>query len=178
MSSFPLLLFLSCGDKEHSPDDTTATSDTDTQPQDTGPVVPDPPDNFTLVTSGEMTENLSFDAPTCTLTNGAPNFYAFWRSSSQSHVFVLKVELRGIYDGAGSYTGEQGLTIKLQEEAGGAGRFFQSDSTQDSVTLTLETNEEGYIFGDASIANMHSSSGSISLSPSTFPIWCSPDNTN
>ena len=178
MPFFTMLLLLCCSDKESSVNDDTAPApDTDTSPQDTGPDLPDPPDNFTISTSGEMTEDLSFDTPTCTLTNGAPNFYAFWRTS-QSHVFVLKVELRGIYTGAGSYTGEQGLVVKLQEEAGGSGRFFQSDAIQDSIALTLEISEEEYIFGEVSVPNLYSSSGAIALSPTTFPIWCSPENTN
>ena len=171
------LLLIACSGK--TADTSTEPSSPDSPPEDTSPQLPEPPDAFTLNISGEATLSLNFDTPTCTIPDGAPNFYAFWRLASGEHKFVLKAELRNIYDGEGSYTEADGTVIKLQEEAGGEARFFQTKQDDgDTATVTIEGIADDLIWGSGNAPSLHSGTGNISLEPASFPIWCTEENTN
>ena len=148
-------------------------------PEDTSPQLPEPPEPFTLAVSGEATLSLHFDTATCTIPDGAPNFYAFWRLASGEHKFVLKAELRNIYDGEGSYTQSDGAVVKLQEEAGGEARFFQTNAAEgDTATISINGIADDVIWGSGNAPSLHSGTGTISLEPASFPIWCTEENTN
>lgn len=174
MSIFWLSL-LACGDKD-TVLDSGITEDTTSEEQ--GPVEPGP---FTLTVTGDQNLTLTFDSPTCQIPDAAPNFNAFWRTSTGAHTFVLRVMLRGDYQGAGTYTLQDNeLTVTLQEEAGGEGRYFsvnQDDGHDASVNLQTEGSD--IVWGTLNVEQLASiNDGSISISPTSIPLWCDADNTN
>ena len=89
-----LPLLIACGDK-----DQTDTSTEDTSIEDT---IPTRPDSIVLETSGSENLSLIFDNPTCQIPSAAANFNTFWRNGTGTHVFVLRVMLRGDYVGPGT----------------------------------------------------------------------------
>ena len=104
-----LPLLLACGDKEQ-----TDTSTEDTSIEDTTPTRPD---SIVLETSGSENLSLIFDNPTCQIPSAAANFNTFWRNGTYiTHVFVLRVMLRGDYVGPGTYdTTNDSLLVTLQK---------------------------------------------------------------
>ena len=165
------LLLLACTQPktDSANTDTHSSSDTAT---DTGSAYPTDPSPFTITISGSESETLIFDKPSCASPTGSTNMRMFWRNRSGSHVFVLLAEVLGDFTGEGTYTApDQRVTVKLQEEAGGQGRYFASnDSSQ--TTVTYDIAEENFISGEASITALYNNDLEITLSPSTFPIWC------
>ena len=113
MTCLPLFISLfACGNKEQSDTagDTAMVEDT----------TPTEPDSIVIETSGVETLSLLFDTPTCQIPSAASNFNTFWRNGTGAHVFVLRVMLRGDYEGPGVYnTTDNSLLVSLQEEAGG-----------------------------------------------------------
>ena len=173
-------LYIGCGDKEHdSTTDTTHTDEPSGEPaDDTSP--PQAPSPFSITISGTDNETLMFDSPTCQIPDAASNINLFWRLASGAHKFVFRIMVRDDYQGTGTYNNtDHNLKVSLQEEAGGQARFYQADTTMgDSATLTLETDEDGYVWGTIEIASMHNGADAITLSPTSFPIWCEASNTN
>ena len=182
IQNIALWSLLSCGDspKETSEDTgepTTADTSSDTEDTDS---VPPEPEAFVLSISGSDNESLTFDTPTCQIPDAVPHFNLYWRLSSGGHKFVLRVFINAEYEGTGTYDNStNNISVRLQEEAGGSGRFYQTEAEKgDVVTATIETNEEGNVWGTIEVATMHNGESSISLSPTNFPIWCTPENTN
>ena len=177
-----LLGLLGCGDKAGDTSDNPEPMDSPQpdSPPDTGIDIPDPPGPFSLSISGTDNETLTFDAPTCQIPEAVPNFKLYWRLSSGAHKFVLRLFINADYQGAGSYdNGSQNISVRLQEEAGGSGRFYQTEAENgDNVSLAIETDEDGMVWGEVSLSSMHNGESSINISPSSFPIWCTPENTN
>ena len=96
----------------------------------------------------------------------------FWRNKSNAHVFVLLAEVLGDFAGVGTYTSpEHRATIKLQEEAGGQARYFASTDASD-ISIVYEISDENFIYGSASVETLYNGSEALTISPSTFPIWC------
>ena len=169
------MLTTACGDKTESSD--TASMDTSTvETDDTGPTEPD---SITIETTGSESLALMFDTPSCQIPSAAPNFNAFWRNGSGAHVFVLRVMLRGEYEGAGTYsTDSNELLVTLQEEAGGQGRYYAVDSEQgDSATIVLNIDDTGIVWGTLNVNSLHSAEGGISMTTTDIPLWCDADNT-
>jgi len=152
--------------------DTDADTDTDTD-TDVG-TFPDDPSPFTVNVTGAYTGSLVFDDPTCYYPTGSSQLRVFWRNEAQAHVFFLMVELLSGFEGDGTYDQEAGLRAKLQEEAGGKGYYFGSDSAQgDEVSMTVYLDEEDHAWGEFSISGMHDTKGgTISIDPTVIPIWC------
>ena len=176
-----LLLLIACrGDKNEDTAIDTGTQITSEDSAETGSTTPEPPEPFQLTISGTDNESLSFDTPTCQIPNAVPNFNLYWRLASGAHKFVLRVFINADYVGAGEYENStQNISVRLQEEAGGSGRFYQSDLAQgDAVTASIETDDDNNVWGTVSISTMHNGESSISLEPTSFPIWCSQENTN
>ena len=168
---FIIFGLIGCTGKSRDSADNPSTSD-DPQPEDTsdsGISIPDPPGAFTLTISGTDNETLVFDNVTCGVPEAFPKFDMFWRSNSNAHCFVLRVLLNGEYAETGNYTNAaNSLSIRLQEEAGCQARFYQTDLSQgDDVTMTIESNGEGNLWGQVEVASMHSSSGQIAINPKT-----------
>jgi hypothetical protein len=139
---------------------------------------PADPTPFTLSYSGADSGSLVFDEVQCTWPPGSSNLRVGWRNASDEHVFVLLIDLLGVFDGVGSYSSDESSNVRarLQEEAGGSGANFVVDSAQgDLVSITVEgaDQEAGQVWGSFDVATMHDlSGGMISLDPGTFPIWC------
>ena len=153
--------------------DTDADTDSDTD-ADVG-TFPDDPSPFTVTVSGAYEGSLVFDDPTCYYPLGSTQLRVFWRNGAREHVFFLLVELLSDFEGAGTYDDSNASPrAKLQEEAGGTGYYFQSDSGQgDQVSLTVQLDEEDHVWGEWSVSGMHDTSGgAITLEPSVIPIWC------
>ena len=172
---------LGCGDKTT---DTSINPEPSNNPQpedtsDSGIDIPDPPSPFTLTISGTDNETLTFDNVTCGVPEAFPKFDMFWRSSSNAHCFVIRVLVNGEYVEEGSYNNtDHSLSVRLQEEAGCQARFYQADLTQgDSITMTIEEDGEGTMWGEVQVESMHNGDASITISPSSFPVWCTPENT-
>ena len=142
--------------------------------EDTGPDLPEDPSPFTIEVTGEESLSLVFETPDCSSPPGSSNLRAFWRSGTGQHVFVLVAEVLGGYTGAGSYSsGDMTVRAKLQEEAGGQARYFATDTTQGDSALVVVDHADGTnAFGEATAATMHSSTGSITIDPPVFPIYC------
>jgi len=180
--ALPLALFIACkrsadDDTSTPPDDTdTHGDDTDTHGDDTSPPeFPDDPSPFTISVTGAMQEQLVFDSPTCYQRLGSTQLRVFWRNGQGQHVFFLLAELMSGFEGPGTYdatnTSPDG---KLQEEAGGYGRYFYTDPAQgDEVSITVVGAEEDRLWGSFTISGMHDPHGAaIQLSPMPVPIWC------
>lgn len=149
----------------------SATQDTNTT-TDTGPVYPTDPSPFTITTSGAASETLIFDEPSCSSPTGSPNMRMFWRNKSNAHVFVLLAEILGDFNGTGTYNNSEfRANIKLQEEAGGQARYFAS-SDNSQVEIIYEFSEENFIAGSASVDVMYNGTEELTISPTSFPIWC------
>jgi hypothetical protein len=76
---------------------------------------------------------------------------------------------------AGAYTSTDGVRARLQEEAGGAGYYFDSATGNDSATLELQgfDTEANEVWGAATTGELgDSSGGSVTLSPNAIPVWC------
>ena len=178
MGLFLLGAILACkgGDKADDSgglDDTSSghTGETaDTSP----PEFPEDPGPLTLTVSGAYTGTLVFDQPSCTWLDTAPNFRAFWRNEAREHVFVLVADILSVFDGPGTYTEADGsVRIKLQEEAGGTGYYFGTDTTAgDTVSITVTGVTEEHAWGEFSASALHNSAEEITFSPQPFPIWC------
>ena len=168
-----LPLLIACGDK-----DQTDTSTEDTSIEDTTPTRPD---SIVLETSGSENLSLIFDTPTCQIPSAAANFNTFWRNGIGTHVFVLRVMLRGDYVGPGTYdTTNDSLLVTLQEEAGGQGRYYAVDEAQgDSASIELNTDpsDRNLVYGTLTVNSLHSTDGAISISPTEIPLWCDGENT-
>jgi hypothetical protein len=176
-----ILFMLGCsGNEKENIEETGDVTNSSDETGETGITIPSPPEPFEITISGTDNETLSFDTPTCQIPEAVPNFNLYWRLSSGAHKFVLRVFINADYEGAGEYDNStHNISIRLQEEAGGSGRFYQSDLEQgDEVTGTIETDEGDTIWGTINIASMHNSDSSITLQPSSFPVWCSAENTN
>lgn len=176
-------LILACGEKDTEEEDTQEEIE-DTSSEE---VVPEEPAPFTITISGTDNEQLLFNAPTCQIPDAAPNINIFWRNQASSHKFVLRMMLRSDYDPeiVEYDTTNNDLTFTLQEEAGGEGRYYVTDpNSGDSGTLSLNVYEEiigePTVWGEAAVETMHNptSGAEITLSPSTIPVWCTPENTN
>lgn len=174
MSTVSFLIgLLACGNKEQSD-----TSQEDTAVEETTPTKPD---SIILQTSGSENLSLMFDNPTCQIPSAAANFNTFWRNGTGAHVFVLRVMLRGDYTGPGVYdTTNDSLIVTLQEEAGGQGRYFSVDTAQgDSASIELKTDpsDRNLVYGTLTVNSLHSSDGSVTVSPTEIPLWCDAENT-
>ena len=169
---------LALGACKHDADSDTDV-DTDTDVVDTDAIASDMPADprpITVTATGAYEGTLVFDAPKCTVQGG--NFRVFWRNAESTHVFVLIGETLGHYTGPGDYGSDLSNTrAKLQEEAGGSGNFFQTDTTQgDSFTMTV-THVDDPLFGSKAwgsftVNGLHGDLGAVSIAPNTIPIWC------
>ena len=168
---FPI--FVACGNKEQ----------VDTSAEDTAveEVTPTKPDSIVLETSGVENLSLMFNNPTCQIPSAAANFNTFWRNGTGAHVFVLRVMLRGDYTGPGVYdTTNDSLLVTLQEEAGGQGRYYAVNTEQgDSASIELKTDpsDRNLVYGTLTVNSLHSSEGTITISPTEIPLWCDGENT-
>jgi len=180
-------LVVACGDKpdeddgdEDDGEETGASDDGDsgsTGGADSGAgadVLPPDPRPLTITVSGASSQTLVFDQITCTHPLNSSNFRVFWRGSD--HVYVLKAEVLGDYDGPGTYrSGDTNTRASLQEEAGGSLAYFVVDpASGDSVEFTMDAHdvEGAEAWGSFTISGMTGGEGSIQISPSTVPIWC------
>lgn len=143
---------------------------------DTGSSVKLPPDPRPLVlhVTGAYNGTLTFDAPTCSWYDGVPNFRTFWRNGSKEHVFVLIAEIIGAFDGPGTYDQTMGtVRVKLQEEAGGSGYYFGTDTTAgDTVSITVDGVNETAAAGSFTFDELTGDGGAVQVSPQPVPIWC------
>lgn len=171
----PLALLAACfgGDGDDSGADTADTGvpdggDTAAETGDTGP--PDDPSPIVLDVSGAMTASLTFDQPTCQIAG--QNFRMFWRNAAREHVFVLVAEVLGPYMGPYTYTPEAGtVRVKLQEEAGGEGRYFATEEGTD-VTVVVEGHTDTHAWGEFSFGELAGDGGGATVAPQPVPIWC------
>lgn len=142
---------------------------------ETGLSLPDDPTPFTLTVEGDYDDALVFDSPTCSWFDGAPSFRAFWRNAAAEHVFVLVADIQGAFTEAGTYDQSMGtVRVKLQEEAGGAGYYFATDTAQgDTATITVEHVDETSAWGEFEFSMLHATDGAyVTASPQPVPIWC------
>ena len=174
MIRLPLFISLfACGNKEQADtsEDTAMVEDT----------TPTKPGSIVIETSGVENLSLLFDTPTCQIPSAASNFNTFWRNGTGAHVFVLRIMLRGDYEGPGVYnTTDNSLLVSLQEEAGGQGRYYAIDTAQgDSASIELKTDpsDRNLVYGTLTINALHSTDGAISISPTEIPLWCDAENT-
>lgn len=167
-----LFLFLACtGDK--GVDTSESTTDTSTQ-EDTGPQYPENPSPFTITVSGVYQQTLIFDEPDCSSPTGSSNMRMFWRNKNDAHVFVLVTEVMGDFTGEGVYSSaDVRANVKLQEEAGGSGLYFGSN-TDSNITIDYDfyDEENNFISGTATVDTLSGNDGDITISPTPYPLWC------
>ncbi len=142
----------------------------------TGTGLPASPAPFTLQLSGALDRALVFDSPSCSHLEGSTSFRQFWRGDG--HVFVLIIEMVGTFPeagGPGAWTAADGARVKLQEEAGGDGNFFQSDPADPALVFTLEgfDTDADEAWGTATVGALLDAEGaSLALDPQPLPVWC------
>lgn len=136
---------------------------------DSGP--PADPSPIVLDVRGAMSGSLVFDQPTCQIAG--QNFRAFWRNAAREHVFVLIAEVLGPYQGPYTYTPAAGtVRVKLQEEAGGEGRYFATAEGTD-VTVVVQGHTDTHAWGEFSFGELAADSGpGVTVEPQPVPIWC------
>lgn len=168
-------LLAGCGgeepdDKERPPreadsgEEDSGAGDTGLGPED----MPADPSPWTLRTSGSASLDLLFDTPSC--TRQGSNYRQFWRTADGSHTFVLIAEVLGDYVGAGTYdNATYRVAVKLQEEAGGEGRYFAT-TADDTAALTVTFDDGASIWGEFTTTGLDS--GAVTLSPASLPVWC------
>jgi hypothetical protein len=123
------------------------------------------PKSFVLSTQGSSTHSISFSEHTCSNNNN--QIRSFWRGSG--HVFVLIAEIMSNYSGVREYTVDNStIRIKLQEEAGGSGLFYQATDDDISIDITYD-GEEG-LSGSATASSLEA--GTLLLDPTTFYVGC------
>ena len=154
-----LLNFIAC-----SNDALDDSGDTTTVPSDEGP--PTAPDPFVLETSGEEVLTLQFSEAACSSPDGSTQLRGFWRDPS--HAFVLGIDIMEQYEGVGTYTSNEIIVrARLQEEAGGSARYF---ATSEGVEATITWADDDIVAGSFQVYTLND--GQLTLSPSSFPIWC------
>ena len=157
-------------EEEEEEDDGEGDSGTTTPPGG----FPSQPAPFTLTLDGASTASLTFDAPTCSHRTGSTSFRHTWRGAS--HVYILVVEMFDTFPGdAGSYTAADGVRVRLQEEAGGMGAYYDSNFDGVGATLTLDgfDTTANHVWGSATIGSLgDGSGGTITATPDAIPIWC------
>ncbi len=178
MRTLPLVLLLAsgCTPKDDTSDTSTNicgdSGETGTETEDTGPA---DIESITLTFTGALEQTLTFDMPDCTHTTST-HFRSFWRDSTGTHTFVIIAEVLGGLEGAGQYDhNTTGARIKLQEEAGGGGAFFQTDTTAgDTLNITLDhlDAEAGEAWGDYEFSAIQGDLGRASGTPLPIPIRC------
>jgi len=185
LALWALALVTACSGK--SSDDDSATDSGDTQDTadtadsadtadtaDTGGF-PDSPAPFTVQVEGSHSETISFNSPDCSHRTGSTTFRQFWRG--EGHVWVLLVEMFDTFPGeTGDFDATQGVRVRLQEEAGGMGGYYDSQFGDNSPTMQLVgfDTEAGEAWGTFTAGTLgDGASGSITLSPTTLPVWCS-----
>ena len=138
--------------------------------------MPAKPAPFTVSVSDGT--SLVFDLPACSHYRGSRNFRTFWRNGDRSHVYVLIMEVMGIFDGAGEYTSTAGaVQVKMQQEAGGdgTGSSYSTGALEASeVVLTIDHLDEEVAWGSASLTAMwnRTEEMEVTVSPTSLPIWC------
>ena len=140
--------------------------------------LPEDPSPFTLSLTGALSDDLVFDDPSCTWTEGA-NFRMFWRNKADEHVFVLGADVLGVFSSPGTYTPDMGtVRVILQEEAGGSMRYFASDTSQgDTVSITVDAvSEEEGAWGEFTFSALHNEAQEVTATPQPLPIWCASIN--
>jgi hypothetical protein len=137
---------------------------------------PASPAPFTLTLSGDLEQELVFDAPDCSHLEGSTSFRQIWRGDG--HVFVLIIEMVGTFPeepAPGSWTAADGARVKLQEEAGGSGQYAQSAPDDATLVMSIEgfDLDADQVWGEASVGPLSGSeTGTIELAPQPLPIWC------
>ena len=171
-SKFLLLFLLGCSGKS-DPVDTNPSDDTEVEDTADEPGITIEP--FTMDFTGALEDSLAFDTPSCTWQT-TTHFRSFWRNAEGAHTFVLLAEVLGGFDGIGHYDHETaGARIKLQEEAGGDGNFFQSDPAQGdtfAIDMDLLDTDVGIGSGSFSFNSLHGDGGATSGTPLPEPIRC------
>ena len=125
------------------------------------------PQSFTLNVTGASSHALSFSEHDCSNNNN--QLRSFWRGSG--HVFVLIAEIMQGYNGVNIYTAENStIRVKLQEEAGGNGSFYQA--TTDDISIHVEYDGLEGISGKTQISTMEG--GNLQLEPTQFYFGCPP----
>ena len=138
--------------------------------------MPDKPAPFTVRLSDGT--SLEFDLPTCSHYRGSSNFRTFWRKEDRTHVYVLIMEVMGIFEGAGAYSSTMGtVQIKMQQEAGGdgTGSSYNTGPLEEAeVVLTIDHLDEEVAWGSASLTAMwnRTEEAQVTVTPTTLPIWC------
>ena len=138
--------------------------------------MPDKPAPFTVRLSDGT--SLEFDLPTCSHYRGSSNFRTFWRKEDRTHVYVLIMEVMGIFEGAGAYSSTMGtVQIKMQQEAGGdgTGSSYNTGTLEEAeVVLTIDQLDEEVAWGSASLTAMwnRTEEAQVTVTPTTLPIWC------
>ena len=168
-----LLALPACtGDKDEDEDSNPSETAQDTGDTAEEDVLPYP---FTLDFTGSLEESLLFDAPNCTL-NAPTHLQVFWRNLARDHTFVLVAEILGGVESTGTYDqGTTGASIKLQEEAGGSGAYYQADTSQGDtfgIELGEHDYESGYVRGSFIFSSLHSGTDATSATPMPVPIYC------
>jgi hypothetical protein len=177
-------LALACGGKSDEDDAEGDDGEDSSLPDDSGAGgsdsgqgtggLPADPRPLTITVTGATSQSLTFDQVTCTHPLNSSNFRIFWRGTG--HVFVLKAEVLGDYEGPGTYSSADTNTrASLQEEAGGSGFFFTVDpAAGDSVSFTMEAHDTdtAEAWGTFTVNGMTGPEGSIQIAPTTVPIWC------
>ncbi|MEE2749941.1 MAG: hypothetical protein VX519_00810 [Myxococcota bacterium] len=174
--SLLLLLTSGCSNKNDTSDTPIDiggdSSAPDSGSEDTGPA---DIESITLTFTGALEQTLTFDQPACTHT-ASTHFRSFWRDSTDSHTFVIIAEVLGGLEGAGQYDhNTPGARIKLQEESGGGGAFFQTDTTaSDTLNITLGHLDAaaGEAWGTYEFSAIQGESGGTSVTPLPIPIRC------
>ena len=173
--------FFGCSsdDKDEAPENTSSATEsttTDTSEAadetDTETSFPAQPAAFTITLSGAENMDLTFNTPSCISQVNSTNLRVFWRDNTNQHAFVLIAELLGGYDGPGNYTAsEHNAKIKLQEEAGGQGRYYAT-TADGSTSINVEHHQENELYGSAEASDLEGTNGTLSLSPTSFTLWC------
>lgn len=152
---------------------------TDSPTDDSGAVVeseapltaedmPADPSPISITFSGSINTTLTFDRPSCSNPVGSSNLRVFWRGS---HPTVLRMDILGDFTGAGTYSnGQHNVNVVLQDEAGGQGWYYPIG--EGTVDVEVLYHDDDVAWGSYTVSGFNATEGTLTLDPSTIPIWC------
>jgi hypothetical protein len=151
--------------------DDTDTDDTDTNDTDDITELPPDPTPWSLSISGAESVSFSFTDGQCWQMDGSGDFRQRWQDDVAN--WVLTIEVVDEYEGDGVYDQTEGALVTLFHNVA-QGSFYQTSAGNHTVTVDMDLDDTEVAAGDVTISGMTdvNTSGSVTLSPDTVPIWC------
>ena len=157
-------------DDDDDDDDDSAANDDDSAANDddaTEPQFPASPFPFSLDLSGAEATSITVEQSVgCQNYSGSMNF----TQQMSAGQWVVRVQVTGSYDGAGTYDGSMGATLNIQDNTSGGSFYQASGSSGDTITVQMDGDDGTRAWGTVTVSGL--GGGTLGVSPNVIPIWC------